>query len=54
MNDEEILEELTSQKRCWEKNIEECSEKLNGYKKELFKTNRLIELVQNRIKEKQS
>lgn len=49
MTDKEILDELISQKDWWEYRIKECHEKETEYKKELYKTNRLIELIQSKM-----
>ena len=49
--DQFILEELTEQKIWWEKQIEDCEKKKEYYERELFKANRLIEIVQRGIKE---
>ena len=50
MLDKEILDELIDQKAWWEKCIKETTEKLENFKKEAAKTNRLIEVFQKRIK----
>ena len=49
--DQFILDELTEQKVWWEKQIEDCEKKKEYYERELFKANRLIEIVQRGIKE---
>lgn len=49
--DQFILDELTEQKVLWEKRVEECEKKKEYYERELFKANRLIEIVQRGIKE---
>lgn len=49
MTDEEILDELINQKAWWEKQIAETTEKLENFKNELTKTNRLIEVFKIRI-----
>ena len=51
MTEEEILDELLSQRDWWEKQLETCQKELDNYKKELFKVNRLIELLQLKIQE---
>jgi hypothetical protein len=52
MTDQEILDELIGHRACWEKGIDECQKKLEYYKTELAKTNRLIEVFSQRINQK--
>ena len=49
MTDEEILNELLGSKEWWEKSIHECKKELEEYKKNLAKTNRLIEILKSKI-----
>lgn len=50
MTDKEILKELLDQRDWWEKEVDMEQKKLEGFKVELAKTNRLIELLELKIK----
>jgi hypothetical protein len=50
MTDQELLEELLGQREWWEKAVDKEQKKLDDYKAELAKTNRLIELFELKIK----
>lgn len=50
MTDQELLKELLDQREWWEKEVDREQKKLEGFKAELAKTNRLIELLELKIK----
>ncbi len=50
MTDQEILKELLDQREWWEKVVDKEQKKLDEFKAELAKTNRLIELLELKIK----
>lgn len=50
MTDEEILNELFGIKKHWEDRIEDARNKMESYQMELNKTNRLIAVLQEKIK----
>lgn len=50
MTDKEILDELINQRDWWEKAVDREQKKLEDFKAELAKTNRLIELLELKIK----
>lgn len=50
MDDKEILKELSDQRDWWENQVAATEKKLKSYKDELARTNRLIELLQEKIR----
>ena len=50
MTDQELLKELLDQREWWEKAVDREQKKLEDFKAELAKTNRLIELLELKIK----
>lgn len=51
MSDKEILEELRDQRTWWEKHLEEAEKKASEYKTQISKVNRLIFLLEIKIRE---
>lgn len=50
MTDQELLKELLDQREWWKKAVDREQKKLEDFKVELAKTNRLIELLELKIK----